>query len=99
MLDMQRQTLHELSGLNREEASRRLLEMLDTELTHEAGAVVLRHQKKMEETCEQKSREILLTALQRYAASHTAEATTSTVPGGSAKITTTFCSGWSVAFE
>ena len=29
LLDLQRQTLHELSGLSREEATRRLLELLD----------------------------------------------------------------------
>ena len=33
----------------------------------------------MAETCEQKSREIIVTSLQRYAAAHTAESTTSTV--------------------
>src|SRR5690349_22140781 len=33
----------------------------------------------MAEICEAKSREILVTAVQRYAASHTAETTTSTV--------------------
>ena len=35
LLDLQRQTLHQLSGLSREEATRRLLEMLDNELQHE----------------------------------------------------------------
>ena len=30
LLDLQRQTLHELSGLSQEEATRRLLEILDT---------------------------------------------------------------------
>jgi len=79
VLDMQRQTLHELSGLSRDEAGRRLLEMLDSELIQETGAVILRHQKKIEDTCEDKAKEILLTALQRYAATHTADATTSTV--------------------
>jgi len=79
LLDLQRQTLHELSGLNREEATKRLLEMLDTQLQQEAGAVILKHEKRIAETCEQKAREVLLTSLQRYAASHTAETTTSSV--------------------
>jgi len=79
LLDLQRQTLHELSGLNREEATKRLLEMLDTQLQQETGAVILKHERRIAETCEQRVREILLTALQRYAASHTAETTTSTV--------------------
>jgi ribonucrease Y len=79
LLDLQRQTLHELSGLNREEATKRLLEMLDTQLQQETGAVILKHEKRIAETCEQRAREVLLTSLQRYAASHTAETTTSTV--------------------
>jgi ribonuclease Y len=78
-LEQQRNTLHSLSGLGREEATRRLLTLLEEELASETGSLVLRHEKRMQEICEQKSREMLLTALQRYAASHTAEATTSTV--------------------
>ena len=79
LLDLQRQTLHELSGLNREEATKRLLELLDTQLRQETGTLILKHEKELAEACEQKSREILLTTLQRYAAAHTAETTTSTV--------------------
>ena len=79
LLDLQRQTLHELSGLNKDEATRRLLEMLETELQQESGAVILKHERELAETCEGKSRELLLTALQRFAAAHTAETTTSTV--------------------
>ncbi len=36
-LDLHRQTLHQISGLSKEEATRRLLEQLDAELQHEAG--------------------------------------------------------------
>ena len=79
LLDLQRQTLHELSGLNQEDATRRLLEILDTQLQQETGAVIMRHDRQIAETCEQKSRETLLVCLQRYAAAHTAETTTSTV--------------------
>jgi len=79
LLDLQRQTLHELSGLSREEATNRLLEVLDKQLQQESGAVILKHEKRMAEACEAKTRELLLTSLQRYAAAHTAETTTSTV--------------------
>lgn len=79
VLDLQRQTLHQVSGLSKDEATRRLLEQLDTELQHEAGALVMKHERRMAEICEEKSRDILITALQRYAAPHTAETTTSTV--------------------
>ncbi len=79
LLDLQRQTLHELSGLSHQEAVDRLLEILDTQLQHESGAVILKHEKQVAAICEEKSRELLLTALQRFAAAHTAETTTSTV--------------------
>ncbi len=79
LLDLQRQTLHELSGLSHEEATERLLELLDTQLQHETGAVIMKHEKLVAETCEEKARETLLTSLQRFAAAHTAETTTSTV--------------------
>jgi ribonuclease Y len=78
-LDLQRQTLHELSGLSREDATNRLLDMLKTELKQECGSLILRHEKRVAELCEAKTRELLLTSLQRYAAAHTAETTTSTV--------------------
>jgi ribonuclease Y len=79
LIETQRQNLHTISGISREEATRRLLEMLEAELQHEAGAVILKHEKKMAEVVEAKTREILLTSIQRYAAAHTAETTTSTV--------------------
>ncbi|MBS0211270.1 MAG: ribonuclease Y [Planctomycetes bacterium] len=79
MLETQRDTLHRLSGLGREEATKRLLEQLDQELKEEAGTVILQHERKMQEIAEEKSREILITALQRYASAHTAESTTSTI--------------------
>jgi len=79
LLDLERQTLHQLSGLGREEATTRLLEMLDRELMHEQGALVKKYELRASEICEAKARDILLTSLQRFAAAHTAEATTSTV--------------------
>ncbi len=79
LLDLQRQTLHELSGLSQQEATDRLLELLETQLQQETGAVIMKHEKRVTETCDEKAREVLLTSLQRYAAAHTAETTTSTV--------------------
>ena len=72
-----RQTLHELSGLKlrKRPAALAILRALQ----QEAGAVILRHEKQLAEACEERSREVMLTSLQRYAAAHTAETTTSTV--------------------
>ena len=79
LLDLQRQTLHELSGLSKEEATQRMLQMLEQELTHQAGALILKHEKQINETCDAKAREVLITCLQRYGAGHTTENTTSTI--------------------
>jgi ribonuclease Y len=77
--EQQRQQLFEVTGLSKEEATSRLLKLLEDELSSESGSIILRHEKKMQEICEQKSREILVTTMQRYAAAHTADTTTSTV--------------------
>ena len=79
LLNVQRQALHQISGLSPEEAKRRLLERLDQELSHEQGALILRKEKELAAICDVKAREILVTSIQRFAASHTAESTTSTV--------------------
>ncbi len=79
VLEMHRQTLHEIAGLSREEATQRLLKTLNEELAQETGQIILRHERQVAERCEALSREMLLTALHRYAAAHTAESTTSTV--------------------
>lgn len=78
-LDQQRQTLHQLSNLSRDEATARLFTMLEEELAGEIGTVIQRHEKHVSELCDERARNILLTALHRYAAAHTAETTTSTV--------------------
>lgn len=78
-LDQQRQTLHQLAGLSRDEATTRLFGLLEDELAGEIGQVIQRHEKHVAEVCDERARNILLTALHRYAASHTAETTTSTV--------------------
>jgi len=79
VMDMQRQTLHDVTGLSREEATKRLMSVLEQDLQKETGAIIAKHLKSVQETAKGQGREILLTALQRYAASHTAESTTSTV--------------------
>lgn len=75
----QRQRLQEMSGMSRQEATERLLTALDAELQREQGQLILKHEREVQAICEQKAREVLITSLQRYAASHSAESTTSTV--------------------
>ncbi len=79
VLAEQREALHRLSGLSREDAREQLLRRLEDDLAHEVGGLILKHDQSLKETCVQKAREILASTIQRYAAGHTAETTTSTV--------------------
>ena len=79
MISRHTETLQRLSGLTQDQARKELFERLESDLSADVGERVLRHESRLKETCEQKAREILATAIQRYAASHTAETTTSTV--------------------
>ncbi len=75
----QRETLHRIAQLGPDEARAILLRRTEDDLRHEVGGLVLKHEQALRESCQQKSREILATAIQRYAAAHTAETTVSTV--------------------
>lgn len=78
-LQQQQNDLQKIAGMSKEEASKQLMSVLETELQGEMGSVILKHQRRITEVAEQKSQEILLTAMQRYASTYTAESTTSTV--------------------
>ena len=79
LLVEQRETLHRVAQLNQDEARELLLRRLTDELSHEVGGLILKHDQMLRDTTVAKAREILATAIQRYAASHTAETTVSTV--------------------
>jgi ribonucrease Y len=79
LLNTQAMELQKLSGLSKEEASEKLLQSLERELQQEIGLKLLQHERRVTEMAEQKSREIIITAMQRYASAHTAESTTSSV--------------------
>lgn len=79
VLNSQTAELQKLSGLSKEAATERLMKVLERELAGEIGTQLLKHERRITEMAEQKSQEIILTAMQRYASAHTAESTTSTV--------------------
>jgi ribonucrease Y len=79
LLVEQRDLLHRLANLSREDARELLLRRVEEELAHEVGGLILKHEQNLKETCQQKAREILASTIQRYAAGHTAETTVSTV--------------------
>lgn len=71
--------LHQLSGLTREQATQALFQRLEQELSTEIGSRLQKHEELLRSRAEEKAREILATAIQRYASAHTAESTVSTV--------------------
>ncbi len=79
LTQQQTSELQRITGLSKEEASKQLLRNLEQELQSEIGSVILKHEKRIVESADQKAKDILLTAMQRYASAHTAETTTSTV--------------------
>ncbi len=78
-LQLQTQKLHEISGLTREQAQSTLFQRLETEMASELGTRLQKHEELIKQRSEEKGREILATAIQRYASGHTAETTVSTV--------------------
>lgn len=79
IIEDQTQKLHEISGLNREQAEKLLLERLDNELSGEVASRIQKHEEQLRSVCEEKARKILASAIQRYAADHTSDTTVSTV--------------------
>jgi ribonuclease Y len=75
----QRETLHRLSGMTPEEARHLLIQRLEDELQRDLGAIVQKHEQNLKETCQARTRDVLVTCIQRFAAGHTADTTTSTV--------------------
>lgn len=79
LLDVERQTLHRLSGLSPEDATAQLLQRLDKELADEQGKLIMQRERAIAEAVDVKAKELLITSIQRFASAHTAESTTSTV--------------------
>jgi ribonuclease Y len=79
LLQEQTQKLHEITGLNREQAEALLLQRLEKTLSDEVAGRIQKHEEQLKATCEEKARGVLATAIQRYASEHTADTTVSTV--------------------
>ncbi len=71
--------LEQISGMSEEQAAAKLIASVHADLEHEIGAAVLKQQRELSRRVDDQAREMLLTAMQRYASPHTADTTTSTV--------------------
>lgn len=75
----QRDELQRISHLSADEAKQLCLKKMESEVEREAGQMVERIITTAEDNAEEKARQIIILAIQRYAAEHTFEATVSTV--------------------
>lgn len=76
----QREKLLELAGWSVSDARKELLARLETELAGELAALVRKRQEETVVAAVQKARQVIVTAIERYAAEQISEATTTTVP-------------------
>jgi ribonuclease Y len=75
----QRSNLLRISGMSIEDARLMLLDRIRSEVEHDAAALVERTLAEAKETADEKARDIVITAIQRYATEHTSASTVSTV--------------------
>jgi ribonuclease Y len=75
----EQEELYKISGLNKTEATDRLLQRLEQDLKNETGSLILKQEQELKQNAERLAREIVGMAVQRYASAHTSETTVSTV--------------------
>lgn len=79
LLGQQKNQLLKITAMGVEDAKELLLKRLEDECEHEMSSLIHRKLEEATQVVNEKSREIISTAIQRYAAEHTCEATVSTV--------------------
>jgi ribonuclease Y len=79
LIAQQKNQLLKITSMDMAEAKDLLLKRLEDECEHEMSALIQRKVEETTETVEEKSREVISTAIQRYAAEQTCEVTVSTV--------------------
>jgi len=79
LLAQQKNQLLKITAMSLDNAKELLLKNLEDECEHEMSALITRKVEEASETANEKSREIISTAIQRYAAEQTCEVTVSTI--------------------
>lgn len=75
----QQEKLQTIAGLTAEQARGQIFGRLESDLAGEMAALVRKRQDEMLATAQQKARQVIVTAIERYAAEQVSEATTTTV--------------------
>lgn len=79
ILAEEQEQLRKISELDREAAKQLLLKRVESELSDEVGALIMKHEAEVKDRCDREAREIIGMAVQRYASAHTSEIAVSTV--------------------
>jgi ribonuclease Y len=79
LVNEEKKTLYNISGLNKEDATKLLLNKLENELQSEMAAMIRKNHEKSQEAAESEAKKVVTMAIQRCAAEHTAQNTVSTV--------------------
>ncbi len=75
----QKQLLEQMAGISAEEAKERLMKMVESEMRHECAKLIKRIEEETQSVADRKAKEIIASAIQRYAADYVAEETVSVV--------------------
>lgn len=79
LIEEERKKLESISGISSEEAKQMLVNAMESEARHEAGKIIKKIEDETREVADGKAKEIIATAIQRYAGEYVAERTTSVV--------------------
>ncbi len=79
IIEEEKNNLHRISGLSREEAKKELLRMIESDVKREAAAIINRTEQEAKETAEKKARNIISLAIQRCAVDHISDTVVSSV--------------------
>lgn len=82
IVDDQRRKLLDISGLTIEQAKQHLLKLVEDDAKAEAGEIIKRYQDQAAEEGKEKARQVIVGAIQRYAAEQTSDHTISSVEIG-----------------
>ena len=78
--DEQKEQLEKISGMSVDQAKELLLEKVESDVRRDAAMIIKRVEEETREHARKKSRDILITTLQKVASDQTAEACVSTIP-------------------
>ncbi len=79
LIGEQRALLERIAGISAEEAKDRLMKVVESEMRHESAKLVKKIEEETQAQAEKRAREIIVCAIQRYAADYVAEETVSVV--------------------